>query len=166
MGTVSAAYDVSGNDDFETIGVPGIIAAIWDDIGSGFSASGTQWAIGGQMTPMAGDFLSKDGTFGGANFRHPVTKAGSSTCFVESEPSSGTLTVCNAIILQDVGQFCQGGDSGGPIFQRQSTAGVVLAAGILQSGSYDSSTGVDTCAGQEISHVESTAHINLLQTGG
>jgi hypothetical protein len=152
FGSVSTAY--AGNNDFETIGASNL-GAIWDDQGHGGVGD---WAINGQITPTQGDLVSTDGATDGSVFHLAVeTSGGPNTCFMESS----SHTICWAVIL-DAGssiQICPGGDSGGPIFQRENTSGLADAAGIIQV--HGNNSGVFTCGGQIISHVESVANLVL-----
>jgi hypothetical protein len=159
MGNVSKVYNniTSTNDDFETIGATGH-SNIWDDTSGATDA----WTVNGELTPVAGDLLSMEGITTGPTYRHTVTSAGPSTCFNETGDGLVNNVVCDAIIINTGGiSTCNNGDSGGPIFQRESAAGLIIAAGILEAGA--TTSGTNYCYGQTISHIESAANLTLLE---
>jgi hypothetical protein len=70
------------------------------------------------------------------------------------------IQLANGIVLVNTFPICAGGDSGGPILDRESDRYHIYAAGIILGRGSDGNT--YHCYGQEFSWIRTEANVRLL----
>lgn len=139
VGTTStdymAGYGGSGTIDVQTIGS---------------SAWGVVWENGdvtafptGTLYPGVGQQITFDGSITGMVTNNPVTNPGP-FCILGDETEDGeTYCGLGQANNPEFDSICQGGDSGGPVFQRTSNPDQVEAVGLISLG-YVGDTGLQS----------------------
>ena len=145
VGTVGKVYYSS--DDFETIPSSNE-GYVWND------STGTKYSVNGYIIGEAGDYVTTDGATDMATYGIYVEEGGGGTC-----ATYGGHTVCHAIVLESPQPLCAGGDSGGPILERESDGYHIKAVGIILGRG--SSGGNYFCYGQQVYWIRDEAGLAL-----
>ena len=146
IGTVSQVY--YNQQDFELMSSSNE-GYVWN------TSTGSKWSVNGYITAVDGDYLTTDGQHG-AHYDILVTSGGTTTC-----ATYGGHEICHALVLYGGGtDVCPGGDSGGPILQRESDGYHIHAAGLID-GKADNN-GAWYCYAQQVYWIRQAANLAVI----
>ncbi|HMD95009.1 MAG TPA: hypothetical protein VKG80_20440 [Trebonia sp.] len=131
-----AGYGGSTTIDVQTIGPASAWGAVWEN--------GDNYAVPyDTLYPGEGQQITFDGSMTGMVTNNPVTDPGP-FCLLGDETADGE-TYCGLGEAEnpEFDTICQGGDSGGPVFQRTSSSTSIQAVGLVSLG-YVSDTGLQS----------------------
>jgi hypothetical protein len=118
VGNTTAQHFTNGGFDISTVYSDGL-SAVWAN-------GSTIHSIKGARDATTSDTLSLDGAATGEVTDVPVIATDQCVKFDDG------ITTCMLDVAYDGGYpICQGGDSGGPVYQRRATGGGVIAMGII-----------------------------------
>lgn len=147
VGTVSTVY--SNKEDFESIGTSNS-GYVWND------TTGASLSVNGYIDAEPGDYVTVDGQTNGAHSDNLVQSGGSTTCV-----HYGSYFTCHAIVISTgSNNYCPPGDSGGPVFVRESDGHHIKAAGMILG--YDNTQTGDVCYAQQVFWIRSEAKVDLI----
>jgi hypothetical protein len=150
MGQTSSLYiNDPKRDDFQTIRVGSARGSVNGDT--------DQYAVIGSTIPAAASLITLDGSISGEEHDIPVIN-NNATIYGIRLPSGKTFTASRLVTASG---FCQGGDSGGPMYIRQPTPLEVSAVGTLVCY-YGLPSGGFACAGERISAETSASNTSLI----
>lgn len=139
VGTTSTDY-MAGYGGSTTIDVQTIGANAWGAVWENGSNLATPYDT---LHPGLGQQITFDGAQTGMVTNNPVTDPGP-FCILGDETADGeTYCGLGEADNPEFDTICQGGDSGGPVFQRTSNPGSIQAVGIISLG-YVSDTGLQS----------------------
>jgi hypothetical protein len=145
-GTVITAY--TNNEDFESIGTSNLGYA-WND------STGFVWSVNGYITAQMGDEVTVDGQTNGAHYNNYVESGGTTTCV------NYGVFVCHAIVISTGStNLCPGGDSGGPVLQREGDGYHIMAVGMILG--YNLTSNGDFCYAQQVYFIRNEANVRLV----
>ena len=151
MGQTSSLYFKNpARDDFQTIRVGSARGSVNGDT--------DQYAVIGQNNPARGDLITLDGSISGEEHDIAVI-APNATIYNITAPDGSKFT---ASYLVEASGFCQGGDSGGPMYIRQPTPLQVVAVGTLVAYFGLPSGGI-ACAGERITQELKASNTSLIE---
>jgi hypothetical protein len=157
MGKTSSVYFTWGGNDFQTIaadGSPGVAAYVW----TGGVLSTTTAPVIGQTLPLGGKFTF-DGSVTGEVRNANFIQGGICEDFTNDQ---GQLQdTCNLIVGSVGGgvTVCQGGDSGGPAYQYNSSGQVYAVGTIVGYGNNG-----QTCYAEQIENELAASSTTLMTT--
>jgi hypothetical protein len=156
MGNVSAAYFTNGGSDFSTIYMTG------GGQGHVWANGGTSHPLNGQLLPAVGAQITFDGAGTGEVPGNYVTGTYQTVEFYDAFNQSDDYTYPLVIATNPNGTtICAPGDSGGPVYQRESGVSSVYAVGTIVA-CYQG-TNSPTGAAQQIGSELSQSNTSILQ---
>jgi hypothetical protein len=154
MGQTSSIYWRNPTlDDFQTIRVGGALGKV--------NGNSVQYGVIGQLVPAPGvDKVTYDGALTGEINNNPVTR-NNATLYNIIAPDGTTYTAAHLVVaVNPAGVLCQGGDSGGPVFQRTPASGVNAVGTIVAF--YGLESGGLACAAERIDEELAISNTHLL----
>ena len=119
--------------------------------------SSGDYAVIGSTIPMPTSLITLDGSISGEEHDVPVI-SNNATIYGITGPTGQKFTASRLVTASG---FCQGGDSGGPMYIRQPTPLEVSAVGTLVCY-YGLPSGGFACAGERISAETSASNTSLI----
>jgi hypothetical protein len=126
------------------------------------SGSGLHYPVQQAIDPAFGSYATTDGDVSGQHAGNFV--AMQNGCFKVTDPHYGTYTVCKGGEVSHNSRICYFGDSGGPVYVRQSN-GKVLAAGTIIAIDTTKGQAGYQCYFQELAYALGTANLKLDTAG-